>query len=155
MAEAAAVCLDSQGHRESVRLLVRGHFDAEFPLLAPPVTDQMRRTYHDLEEATEEGAYGIAILLTRRLTGLTVVLRARRGPGFDYWLGPDDLPVDDPNFLKGTARLEVSGILQGSERKILNRVNIKLEQTKPSDGALPAYVVVVEYSHPAAQIEKK
>ena len=155
MAEAAAVCLENQGHGEAVELAVRGFFAEVFKLACPPVTAQMQRAYHDLPEAVEHGSYGIAILLVRELTGLTVVLRTRKGPGFDYWLGPADFSAEPQNFLAPAARLEVSGILKGNKPLIAARVKEKLEQTKSSDGLLPAYVVVVEYSYPCAEVRRR
>jgi hypothetical protein len=109
----------------------------------------MRSTY-DWEEAIEMGACGIAILLLRDHTGLTVQ-RAFKGGGFDYWLGiaDDNLPFQN------LARLDVSGVLHGDESRIKARVKEKLEQIKPSDGSLSAYIVVVEFSRPLARVVKK
>jgi hypothetical protein len=49
----------------------------------------------------------------------------------------------------------VSGIRQGDAAKIASRLKQKREQTAPSDGALPAYIVVVEFGTPRAQVVKK
>ena len=62
-AEAAAVCLENQGHQEPVRLVVRKIDRPQYDLRWPALTDTMRRAYDDLERATELGAYGVAILL--------------------------------------------------------------------------------------------
>jgi len=149
-AEAAAVCLDEQGHELGVHMQVGGSFDELFAVSWPTVTEQMRRQWNDPEEATENGAYGVAILLTQRLTGLSALKRSRKGPGFDYWVGkPDSLLFQD------AAGLEVSGIRQGDSKAVAARVRQKLRQVRRSDGTLPAYVVVVEFSAPRSQVVMK
>ena len=150
LAQAGAVCLDQHGHPKGVEMKVSGDFSETFNLYWPDVTDQMRRFWNDSQEATEYGAYGIACLLIRRLTSFTVIERSRKGTGFDYWLG------DEGDFLfQQKARLEVSGIGKGNSQDVTQRVNIKLKQTARSDGTLPAYVIVVEFSAPTSQVVKK
>lgn len=150
LAQAGAVCLDQHGHPKGVEMKVGGDFAETFNLYWPDVTDQMRRFWNDTEVAVEHGAYGIAFLLIRRLTPFTVIERSRKGTGFDYWLG------NEGDFLfQKKARLEVSGIGKGSSQHIVRRVNIKLKQTARSDGTLPAYVIVVEFSAPTSQVVKK
>jgi hypothetical protein len=108
MAQAAIVCLDHEAHASSVRLVVYGSFTSAFRLSwSERVSEAMRRYWNDLEEATQQGAYAVAILLIRALTGYTVIERSRKGTGFDWWLGTED------NLFQGKARLEVSGILRG------------------------------------------
>jgi hypothetical protein len=115
------------------------------------VNYQTKRCWNDIPVTTEHGAYGIAFLLIRLLTPFTVIERSRKGPGFDYWLGEED----DSLFQK-KARLEVSGILCGTEGEVNSRVKQKLEQTNPSDQkGLPAYIVVVEFSRPASKVVTK
>lgn len=82
--------------------------------------------------------------------GLEVVQRSRKGTGFDYWLGARN---EEPNLFQGLTRLEVSGIRAGDEAKITKRTQIKIDQTKKSDGlALPAVVAIIEFSNPLARI---
>jgi len=151
LAEAAAVCLEDQGHGSGIRLIVVGEYEGSFSIVRPVVTDQMRRCYNDPDEATENGACGVAILLVQELAGLTVVERSRRGTGFDYWLGPEEWYP-----FQNQARLEVSGIRTGSSGDIKARVKQKLQQTQQSDALLlPAYVVVVEFSRPMAEVAKR
>jgi hypothetical protein len=153
-AEAAAVCLENQGHQEPVRLAVRKIDRPQYDLRWPALTDTMRRAYEDLERATELGAYGVAILLVRDQTGLTAIRQSRKGTGFDYWLGPDG--TDDQLVFQNAARLEVSGILSGTDSQFLTRVRQKLKQTQASDSSgLPAYACVVEFSRPQAEIATK
>jgi hypothetical protein len=56
---------------------------------------------------------------------------------------------------QNAVRLEVSGIRKGDDSRIKARIKQKLEQVSPTDGTLPAYIVVVEFSNPLAFIVKK
>ena len=171
LSQAAAVCLQSQGHQPGVRLVTRGDFDNAYALAWPPVSGQALRTWNDPEETTEDGAVGVAVLLSLQELGWPVILRSWRGTGFDYWLGSDDqsrisdaeraatdalrdLLRDDNLVVRGV--LEVSGIRQGSDREIQRRVNAKLRQiARFSHWNLPGYVIVVEFSHPLAEVRAR
>lgn len=151
LAEAGAVCLESQGHSQGQTLAVRGAHDGRYALMWPHTTDQMLRCLSDPEVTTEHGAVGVAVMLTKKLLGYSVVQRSRKGTGFDYWLGEDERTP-----FQNKARLEISGIRRGDDAAIGARVRQKLSQTAPSDTtALPAHVVVVEFSGPVAQVEAK
>jgi len=154
LAEAAAICLDNQGHDLVCSLQVRHEEkQTQYSLRRLPVSEPMRRAYRDLQEATELGACGIAILAAREVTGYVAVERSVKGTGFDYWLGSVHSPDSDLEPLERKARLEVSGILHGSEETVEVRVRAKMEQTQRSAGTYPAYAVVVEFSQPMAWIE--
>lgn len=151
LAEAAAVCLEDRGHASPAELEGRGIAAPLYRVEWPEVTEQMGRSFNDLQEATEYGACAVAILLVREITGLSVVERSRKGTGFDYWLGK----AGSPPFQK-KARLEVSGILDGTAGEIAGRMREKVEQTEQSDATrLPAYVVVVEFSRPCAEVARR
>jgi hypothetical protein len=151
MAQAAIVCLDHEGHMSGVRLMVDGFSTATFSLSwSGEGTEAKRRFWNDLEDATQQGAYAVAILLIRALTGYTVIERSRKGTGFDWWLGTED------NLFQGKARLEVSGILNGTKRRINSRIKARIGQTKKSDDlALPAFVVVVEFGTPRSKVVQR
>jgi hypothetical protein len=151
MAQCASVCLESQGHTRGVELSVRGYIANNYILDWPPVTDQVRRTWADLREATEKGAEGIAILLLKQELGYAAIERAAIGTRIDRWLGEES---DAPNFQR-KARLEVSGILNGSDGEVKRRLREKIDQVNFIDSQLPAYVVVVEFSHPLAEVNEK
>lgn len=171
LAQAAAVCLQSQGHQPGVRLAARGHFDNAYALAWPPVSGQALRTWSDPEETTEDGAVGIAVLLTLRELGWPVILRSWQGTGFDYWLGNGDqnritaaeraatdalrdLLRDDNLIVRGV--LEVSGIRRGNDREVRRRVNAKMRQiARFSQWDLPGYVIVVEFSHPLSEVRAR
>ena len=150
LAEAGGVCLESQGHVQGVQLRVRGYSNRYYPLAWPPTTEQARRCWNDHEVATEHGAMGIAVLLAQKEIGYTVIKRSRKGTGFDYWMG--DISAYP---FQNKARLEVSGIREGNDQQVKARVQQKLKQTDISDGVLPAYVIVVEFGRPLAEMEEK
>lgn len=153
LAEAAAVCLEAQAHAQGVHLIVSGMTSSELALKWMPIDDRSSDAWNDLQEATEFGAVGIAILLAKYTVGFEVIQRSRRGTGIDYWLGDDTVW---PYTRK--ARLEVSGILTGSASTIRNRVISKLRQTERSDKShegLPAYVIVIEFATPLAEIQQR
>lgn len=152
LAEASAFCLSCQNHQPGVHLGVHGDSSMSFKLVwEHEISEQILNTWDDYQEATEAGATGIAFLLMLELTDFTVIRRARKGTGFDYWLGNKDAAYP----FQEAARLEVSGILAGDDRKIRSRVRKKLKQTQPTDGSLPAFVVVVEFSQPVSHVVKK
>ena len=171
LAKAGAVCLESQGHNPGVQLAVRGMSESTYTLTWPEVTAQDRRTWADPSEATEDGATGIAALLAIREIGYTIILRSYKSTGIDYWLGNNDqsdvtaaermltfalqsLLEDDDLIVKG--RMEVSGILNGDDRQVRARTRLKLSQTDQSESSgLPAYVVVVEFGRPIAEVTKR
>ena len=171
LAKAAAVCLESQGHAPGARLMVQGSFDNNYTLAWSEATAQDRRAFTDMNETTEHGAEGIADLLSSREIGYSVVLRSQKGTGVDYWLGDrDDLNVSEAereqsdklrllledDSLIVRKRMEVSGIRRGDDRTIRNRVAEKLRQTHRSDqSGLEAYVVVVEFGTPVAEIAER
>jgi hypothetical protein len=151
LAEAAVSCLESHSHPQRVALPIRGAFESTFLLSwASPHGGDFASSWRDTVEGTEYGAYGIAILVVMRFTQFSAVERARRGGGFDYWLGygQDEVP-----FTRA-ARLEVSGILHGTQGDIIQRVKSKAVQTQPSDPLdLPAYIMVVEFSQPSSHLD--
>lgn len=151
LAQAGGVCLESQGHSQGQHLTVKGGHNCKYPVTWPAVTEQIRRCLNDPEVATEHGAVGIAVLLTKKLLGYSVIQRSRKGTGFDYWLG------DDAQFpFQSKARLEVSGIRRGDSSAVKSRIKQKRRQTDSSDGTrLPAHIVVVEFSEPLAEVEEK
>ena len=153
MAHCASVCFEDRAHTTGVSLKVVGSANTEFAVLWETVTEVQRRTYNDLEEATEHGAYGVALILLREITGKKAIDRSKKGSGFDYWIGETD---DDELIFSNKARLEVSGILSGTDSKIDTRLRTKLDQVKPSDiSGFPAYIAIIEFGQPKARVELK
>jgi len=156
-AEAAAVCLEDQNHIPEAPLVIKGHANTTYNLSWEPTNDQQKRAWADLQDATEQGAYGIAALLIAQCTDLHVVERSEKGTGFDFWLAKKVAGEDDnPNFLQNRERMEVSGILSGTDAQINARIKEKVAQTSQSDGmGIPAWVAVIEFSLPQSTLDKK
>jgi hypothetical protein len=150
MGECAAMCL-SLRHRSGVTLSVSGEHSTQFALKWNGLSEQHSKSLRDLQEATEHGACGLAILLVTEITGKKVIERAAKGLGFDFWLGDkeEDLPF------QGCTRLEISGILNGSDSDIQARIGKKRAQVSISDSLGPAYLAVIEFGAPIARIECK
>ncbi len=135
LAEACAVCLEEQKHKHSqgVEITVNGDFNAKFELFWQPVNEQMLRCPNVEEFTTEQAAYGIAFLIVRELTDLTVIERSRKGTGFDYWLGTSD--TDEGQPFKNKVRLEVSGIRKGN----LSLVKARVKQSATGTRLISAF----------------
>jgi hypothetical protein len=147
LVQAAAVCLHENGHRSGVALKVVASPPSAHALEFDAPTAKAKRAHDDLQEATEDGAMAVAIAVVTRVTKHRVVLRSRKGTGFDWWLGPRAGVFE--------ARLEVSGILHGPG-EVNGRVKDKLKQMTPTDaGGLPGYAAVIEFGTPQAAIVEK
>lgn len=153
LCEASTYCFQFHKHLNGVELKITGMSEKVLKVnWESEATEQIKRAWNDEQDLTEFGACGIAILLILKLTNFTVIQRARKGSGIDYWLGYKDSDIPFQN----SARLEVSGILTGDEKTIASRANQKLKQTEPSDNlSLPAFVAIVEFSKPQTYLVKK
>jgi hypothetical protein len=170
LAEAAAYCIESQSHQQDASLTVRGVKSGSYVLTWTPISQDARRGWNHPDEATEEGAAGIAVMLSFREIGYMVLSRSWRNSGFDYLIGDSnisnvseperklteemsDILGDDGLVVRG--RLEVSGIREGTDGTIDSRVNQKFQQTTRSDAVgVPAYVIVVEFGRLIAVVEE-
>lgn len=150
LAQAGAVCMESQQHEPGVELAVTGSTAGRHRLRWEPPDERARRTWRNEIDATEDGAAGVALLLARRLLGYVTTSRSRHGTGFDYWLGPDT----DRNPIHDEVRLEVSGIRQGSAGDVNRRVREKISQMNRGGTTAPGYAIVVEFGHPTAKVAK-
>ena len=151
ISEAAAVCLDGQGHSSPTNMAISGQYDISAIVEWMPPSDQAKRCWNDDQYATEHGAYCVACLIIEQC-GLEVVERSKKKTGFDFWLGRKD---DQGSLFQGLSRLEVSGIRNGNRTELESRVKQKINQTKVSDGVLPAIVVVVEFGRPIAKMVER
>lgn len=150
LAEAAAICLEDQGHDQGVELKVTGAVEDMFRLYWSKARNEARASWKDFDEAVEYAAYGVAFLVLRGATGYTVLEKSVKGTGFDYWVGyHDKLPFQNKT------RLEVSGIRNGDDGVVNSRVKTKLTQVERSDGFYPAYIVIIEFGRPLSRVVKK
>ena len=92
--QAALVCLHHHAHATSVKLTIDGDFAADLRVeWSYRIDEAMFRYWSDLTEAVEQGSVGLAILLARFLTGYTIVERAVKTTGIDWWLGTESDPL--------------------------------------------------------------
>lgn len=152
MGACAAVCLEHEQHQSGVAMAVEGDQPTAVRLTWDQLTQQHHRSCADLQEATEYGAYGLAILVVRETTGKAVLERSAKGPGFDFWVGDEE---DNELPFQGLTRLEISGILSGDSKAVNSRVRVKKNQVAPSDDQGPALIAVVEFGRPATKLVTK
>ena len=140
--------MELQQHRRGVHFTVRGYVTKAYALTWPLTTEQAIRTWNDPDEAAEDGAAGIAVLLAIREIGYPVILHSRKTTGIDYWLGDRNIAsishaeqvattalreALQDNDLVVRGRMEVSGIQLGNDSRVRARVRRKLDQTNRSD----------------------
>jgi len=151
LTEAAAYCLDAQGHQSGVVLKIVGDFEEEFSLhWTTKIDDKVKKAWADEKEATEYAATAIAILLTLRLTGFVISKRLRQGDRADYFL----VKRDPSSQTSSKALLEVSGIFEEHSGNTINaRVRIKKENIdKIPNRNLTAVIIVVAFNNVKAKI---
>jgi hypothetical protein len=141
LALAASVVLDHH-HGKGERDLAVIHSDGEShsaQIHRVPVDGRARDTYADPQEATEEGAEGVAIIMARRVLNRIVFRRLPKGTGADYLMR-------DPEAKDGDAyeRLECSGIADGQESATA-RLRSKLEQLARFPSYPPGRAVVTHF----------
>jgi hypothetical protein len=153
LAEAGALCLENEGHNTGViAKLITDEIKDEQINWTNKITQQIKLSWNDENEAIEYGATSIALLTTYKLTGFSVLARSIKGTGFDYWVGNSD---DELPFNK-KARLEISGIKKGKLSDVNARIKIKKKQTDKSDYFnIPAYIAIIEFSNPLINFIKK
>jgi hypothetical protein len=151
-AEAAAVCLHQLQHPQGVTVKIEGTVTAQFELVWEQANAVQQNSFYDLDEATENGAYCLAIWVIEKLTPHHVVRKAPKGTGVDFWLyDKNNLEATQP-----TARLEVSGILEGTKKQIQARLRTKEKQSQQSDDlGIPVYIIIVEFSTPFIKIKQR
>lgn len=119
------------------------------------ITSAVRATFNDLQDATEHGAYGIALLTAAREMGAILAERTWKGPGFDFHLlPPGRKPNQDPDDIFGDNwALEVSGILEGTDADVAARLRQKRKQVAKAAKVRPTLVAVIEFSEPSTTLE--
>lgn len=141
LAEQAAFCLEYKGHTSGVPLRA-GEKTVE--MTWEPLDPRAGNSHNDLQVATENGAVALAIEMVRGGTNLEVVRRSRKGPGFDWHLGPKS---DGPAFAQ-THCLEVSGILDSTDYLLDYRLKQKVRQ---AGKGVPGFAVVIGFAAPSAK----
>jgi hypothetical protein len=140
--EAATVCLHRH-HSPPVDL----RLERTTPIAAAATwsepDDLLRRAWANEVDATEAGAYCVALAALEVTDGLVAVARAETRTGADYYLGPAGQDASD---LESTRRLEVSGIDVGGDSSVKTRLRQKMEQAAAGRSSLPAIATVVGFA---------
>lgn len=98
-------------------------------------SDAMRTTHANAKDATEYGAYALAVVAAHHL-GLRVLGRTPQGSGADWF-------VQDPKRPMELMKLEVSGIASGGSPG--SRLSEKVEQGKGGSIAASGLAVVFRF----------
>jgi hypothetical protein len=152
----ASYCL--RQHRAKGAILLRytdTKSEKTLSVHALPITRAVRATFNDLQDATEHGAYGVALLTAARELGATLAERSWKGPGLDFHLHPPghEASVDPDDIFSGTWALEVSGLLQGTAADVDGRLRQKKKQVASAAKMQPTLVAIVECSEPSTTLE--
>lgn len=144
LVENISVCYHQTGKINPVSLNLSGICNELAKVRLIKITDQLLKTYADLQDATENAAVGLALATIIDKTNYKIIERSMKSTGIDYWLGEKDDP--GPLFQR-KARLEVSGILKGSDSDITKRVNSKIKQAERSaNSGLSVFISVSEFT---------
>jgi hypothetical protein len=109
-----------------------------------------RYAHANLDDATRDGAYLLAIAAVEAELNLFTVERATTRTGCDFYVSPQQAPED----LEEAWRLEVSGTNQGKVLDVRARLKEKIEQTGRVTAVLPAMACVVGFEARSIMIEK-
>lgn len=144
--EAAAVMLDKFHPVPPPPTTLTVHDDGDvstFSLAWPQPSPTMMASHANEKDATEQGAYGIAVAAVHQ-RGYRVRRRTHQGSGADLLMVRHGEP--DTDFVK----LEVSGIARGAT--LSGRLGVKAEQVAGGDLRRPGVAVVVGFEAAAIRL---
>lgn len=142
-AEAARVCLDRH-HTSPAEFQLRDNAAGSRANADWTAADEtLKGAWANKDDATEFGAYGLALAAIELTRGLVAVRRAETRTGSDYYLGDK---IGRSQDLENSFRLEVSGTDEGRYSTIDGRLRQKLEQANKGKSNLPAIASVVGFS---------
>jgi hypothetical protein len=141
-AEAASVCW-SRHHQPPVTVSLRYGGADQLRIINFVIPDARTRNAHANEiDATELGAYAVALAAVEVIAQLVAVGRAETLTGADWYVAPNGTSLED---LENCIRLEVSGISVGSSADINRRLREKVAQAARGESNLPAIASVVGF----------
>jgi hypothetical protein len=147
--EAAQVCF-GRHHSPPTDLTVdRGRTIQAFADWQPP-DDRLKGAWANEIDATEAGAYCVALASVELTDNLVAVRRAETRSGVDYYLAQKG---DSPADLESSHRLEVSGMDKGDAASVKGRLRQKVEQARNGRSCLPAIAAVVAFSSRLVSIQ--
>ena len=155
--EAAVLCLNRRHHSNGVALKITGSFEKEVALKWDlRIDSQLDRTWKDQNVATEHGALCLAALLVPFLTEYVVFSQASPGEGVDYYLIKKSRANSEIDIFHYDAKLEVSGLFQGTVSDVNRRFILKIIQTDKSPGEnCPVFICIVEFGTPQSRFEER
>lgn len=115
-----------------------------------PVTEQLRRSYNNADDAKRDGAYVMAFAAVEDLEGMVSIARAETKTGADYYVVPAG---HRPLNLESAYRLEVSGT-DGTSADMRQRLRQKQEQARRGSGSEPAIAAVVGFKTKLILVER-
>lgn len=139
--EAARVSLDRH-HESPVSFHISGNTDIESRVEWERPDARIRGAWANEDDTTECGAYACALAAVELAEGLVALRRAETRTGADYYVGYPGTPLDD---LEDAVRLEVSGVSEGTEAVVAQRLRAKLDQARRGASNLPAMAGVVGF----------
>jgi hypothetical protein len=141
-ADAAEVCFEQFHHLRVELSLYEDGIEAgrQFEIMWTEVTDAQRRGHANVLDATEMGAYSVALAVVQKTHAHYAYSRADQGSGADFYIVP--FGVDD---LEDAIRLEISGVLSGDAPVVNSRLNRKEAQLRAGASNLPGIACVVGF----------
>ncbi|MCY1042698.1 hypothetical protein OV208_15340 [Corallococcus sp. bb12-1] len=147
----AARCMLSMHHVSPCLLSIRNNQSKKKRTISwSAVSEKDRYAHANLDDATRDGAYIVAVAVVEAELGLFTVERATTRTGCDFYASPHQ----DPDDLEEAYRLEVSGTNLGNESDVRTRLKEKIEQTRRAGAILPAVACVVGFEARTVMIEK-
>lgn len=141
--EAAEVCLGEHHQPPKPFNLTHNGVTSSADSSWVPPNQQLKAQWANKIDATEFGAYCVALAAVELTSGLCAIFRAETQSGADYYLGP---PGADASDLENLIRLEVSGIDKATPALVLARLGKKIEQLKNGASNTPGIASVVGFS---------
>ncbi len=142
-AEAASVCLDRHHTSPATFQLVDNTQGEVAQADWVSADERTKRAWANADDATEAGAYAVALAGIEAMPGLVAVRRAETRTGADYYLVEPNGTLED---LEASFRLEVSGTDAGGPSVIDSRLRQKVEQARKGNSNLPAVASVVGFA---------
>lgn len=141
--EAAEVCLGRHGRPPSVFSLIHDDGSAVVVDVDWSVpSSSLMSAWANVIDATEFGAYCVALAAVEITCDLYAVYRAETQSGADYYLAPKDFNATD---LEDLVRLEVSGIDKSTPQIIASRLRQKLQQIRRGASNTPGIASIVVF----------
>jgi hypothetical protein len=139
--EAARVCLDRH-HASPKEFTLENNRVESIATVEWEVADsRVQAAWANVDDATRDGAYALAIAATELLKGMVAVHRAETRTGADYYVAPLGEELED---LENWWRLEISGT-HSDKSEVKRRLRIKLDQAKQGNSNLPALAAVIGF----------